>query len=883
MQGAEIRRSFIEFFTARGHTHVESSSLVPYGDPTLLFTNAGMVQFKDLFLGLEQRPYRRAVTAQRCVRAGGKHNDLEEVGRTPRHHTFFEMLGNFSFGDYFKEEAIGFAWELVTRVWGLDPGRLWITVFQEDEQARSLWQRVAGVRPERILGLGAKENFWSMGEVGPCGPCSEMLYDRGEEHRCQARVCAPGVCDCDRWLEFYNLVFMQFNRDREGGLTPLPKPSIDTGMGLERMASILQGVPSNFDTDLFTPILARLEEITGKTYDPGPGGFAFRVAADHARASTFLLTDGVRPSNEGRGYVLRRIIRRAVRIAQQLEVRGPFLHRLVEPVVATLGEAYPELKAHAASVGLVLAGEEERFWSTLEEGSRLLDERIAALVARGERVMDGEDAFVLYDTYGYPVELTEEVLAEAGLSIDHAGFAAALEEQRRRARADRAQGRGPDLGPLVAQVAPTRFCGYESLEEAAQVLWAWDEEAPRSRLVEGQRGGVLLDTTPFYPEGGGQWGDTGALEGPGGRFRVEDTQRVASDRILHLGTMERGTLAVGEKVRAVVDGERRRATQRNHTATHLLHAALRAVLGEHVQQAGSVVEASRLRFDFSHPTRLTESELAQVEELVNRRILDDLAVGYRETSLAEARRLGAMALFGEKYRDRVRLVEVDGFSRELCGGTHVHRTGEIGLFTVTDESGVGAGIRRIEAVTGMGSLRWLNEQRQALIAIASAVNAPVAKAPARIEELKERARRLQAEHEEYLLDLFQDRLRSLMAQAPRQGSARLTVGRLDAPTVDLMRRVVDRWRSLEERGILVLASVTGPDHVDLMAAATPDLVSDGAHMGRLMARIAPLVGGKGGGRADLAQGGGHSPAGIEAALREALRIGEETVRGGMAG
>ncbi|MFS8639773.1 MAG: alanine--tRNA ligase, partial [Symbiobacteriaceae bacterium] len=588
MTAAEIRERFLRFFERNGHTVVPSSSLIPKDDPTLLFTNAGMVQFKDVFTGKEKVPYRRATSAQKCMRAGGKHNDLENVGKTARHHTFFEMLGNFSFGDYFKREAIGYAWTFLTEELGLPRERLWATIYKDDDEAFALWQEVAGLPPERIIRLGEKDNFWAMGDTGPCGPCSELVYDRGEEYRC-GESCAIGVCDCDRWLEVWNLVFMQFNRDESGRLTPLPRPSIDTGMGLERIASVLQGVSSNFDTDLFRPLIGAVEDMTGREYDPGEAGFPFRVIADHARACTFLVADGVLPSNEGRGHVLRRILRRAVRFGRILGLREPFLHRLVDTVAEVMGGAYPEVRQRAEYVRQVIRAEEERFFRTLDQGMVILADVIQRTKERGDGVISGEDAFILYDTYGFPLDLTEDAAAEAGLRVDREGFERAMAVQRQRARAARDVEEGWDpaspLARALADEPPTEFLGYDRLEDEGTVRLLVRGEEPVDRAGAGSEVGVILDRTPFYAERGGQVGDTGWLEGASARVRVRDTQPLPGGRILHLGRVEEGTVAVGDRLRARVDAERRAAIMRNHTATHLLHAALKRVLGDHVNQA----------------------------------------------------------------------------------------------------------------------------------------------------------------------------------------------------------------------------------------------------------------------------------------------------------
>jgi alanyl-tRNA synthetase len=872
----EIRRSFLTFFAERGHTVVESASLIPHGDPTLLFTNAGMVQFKDVFLGRETRPYRRAATVQKCVRAGGKHNDLEQVGRTARHFTFFEMLGNFSFGDYFKAEAIEFAWEFVTKELGLAPERLYVSVFREDDEAARLWKRVAGFGDERIARLGEKDNFWMMGDTGPCGPCSEIYYDLGPEFAC-GPDCGFGRCDCDRYLEFWNLVFMQYNRDEEGRLTPLPNPSIDTGMGLERITAIVQGVPSNWQTDLFVPLIRAVERDAERPYEEGEGGFPFRVVADHLRASVFLISDGVLPANEGRGYVLRRIIRRAVRNGWSIGLKSGFLARLVPEVVARMGEAYPELVERQSVVAGVLAAEEERFSATLEDGTRLLERLIAALPPGG--VLSGRDVFQLYDTYGFPVDLTEEIVAGRGVRIDRAGFEAELAEQRRRARAARDQ-RGGIVGVIAAQATElpeTEFLGWTTLTSEGRVLQIYRDGAPVDALTTGETGAVILDRTPFYGEGGGQIGDQGLLSGPAGRFRVEDTRRAAGGKVVHLGRQETGVLQVGAVVAAEVDGERRRATARNHTATHLLHRALRERLGEHARQAGSLVAPDRLRFDFTHFQPLTPEDLSAIEARVNAVVLDDRPVSWRIVPMQEARAAGAMALFEEKYGDEVRVVEVEGFSRELCGGTHVQRTGEIGPFKIVAEGSVGSGLRRIEAVTGWAALAMLSSLWEEHAAIAALLRGSGDDLVAQVrEELAHRAE-LEAELDRLRARQGAELLDGLRAEAEVVGGRRITAGVLPPGLgPEGLRRLADQWRAQEKSGILLLAS-QGGDRVDLLAAVTSDLVAAGVHAGRLVQTMAAVVGGRGGGRPELAQGGGKAVDRAEEALSIGRREAKESL------
>ncbi|MBE3590324.1 MAG: alanine--tRNA ligase [Firmicutes bacterium] len=874
---AEIRRAFLEFFEQRGHARVPSSSLVPADDPTLLFTNAGMVQFKDVFTGKRQVPYRRATTAQKCVRAGGKHNDLENVGKTARHHTFFEMLGNFSFGDYFKREAIAYAWELVTGVFGLPKESLWATVYREDDEAARLWQEIAGLPEERIVRLGEKDNFWAMGDTGPCGPCSEILVDRGARYACDAPVCGIGRCDCDRWLEIWNLVFMQYERSADGTLTPLPKPSVDTGMGLERIASVLQGVDTNWDTDLFQPLLRRVEQLSGRSYDRGPDGFPFRVIADHARACTFLIADGVLPSNEGRGHVLRRILRRAVRFGRRLGLDRPFLFEMVPAVVEVMGEAYPEIAAAREFVQSVIRQEEERFGQTLEQGMALLDELVAQAKRSGSGRISGEDAFRLYDTYGFPLDLTVDAAEEAGLAVDREGFEAVMQEQRRRARADwqakiGAAGQG---GEWAEGLPATEFLGYERLAAEAEVLAiaAGGEGRPEAR--QGERVLVVLSATPFYAESGGQVGDTGWLEGPAGRARVEDTRKAAGV-FLHTATIVEGRLTVGDIVQARVDEARRRDIMRNHSATHLLHRALKDVLGEHANQAGSLVAPDRLRFDFTALAAPTPEQLAEVEARVNEAVLAAHPVQVRHMRLDEAKALGAVALFGEKYGEIVRVVAM-GPSIELCGGTHVSNTAEVGLFLLTSEGSVGSGVRRVEAVTGRGAYDYVRRREALLSAAAAAAKAPVEELAARVQEWAARLR----ERERELAAL---RAQAARAEAERLAAAAETVhglpvvfAEVEGTDAEALRSLADGVRDrLRSGGVVLAAPVEG--RALLLATFTKDAVQRGAHAGEVVARAARAIGGGGGGRPDFAQAGARDAARLGEALRAAREALEAMLR-----
>ncbi len=871
MTGNEIRSRFLTYFAEKGHTIVESSSLVPVGDPTLLFTNAGMVQFKDVFLGRESRPYRRAATAQKCLRAGGKHNDLEMVGRTARHHTFFEMLGNFSFGDYFKAEAIAFAWDFLTARLGLRPETLWISVYRDDDEAFRLWREVAGVGEERILRLGEKDNFWSMGDTGPCGPCSEILVDR-QTAPCGPE-CAPGNCDCDRWLEIWNLVFMQYDRGADGVLTPLPRPSIDTGMGLERIASVLQGVASNYDTDLLRPVIARVEEVTARPYSPGKEGFAFRVIADHARALAFLVADGVLPANEGRGHVLRRILRRAARFGQVLGVSEPFLDRVLPAVVDTLGDAYPALRAQMGRISAVVRTEEERFHHTLAEGSRILDGFLERAAREDRPALTGEEAFTLFDTYGFPLDLTADAAAERGLGVDRAGFEACMDQQRRRARL---AGLGGDAGEAgladeLAGLPPTRFVGYGRLEEHARILALWTATGSVQRCERQDEVRVLLDRTPLYATGGGQRCDQGRLEGPTGALVVEDVRRVGP-YVLHRGRMEAGSLSVGEEILARVDEPLRRSVERNHTATHLLHAALRGVLGEGVHQAGSSVEEGGLRFDYTAEHAPTPAQLAAVEDLVNERIMADQAVAWTVLAKEEALRRGAVALFGEKYGDEVRMVEVsDGFSRELCGGTHVERTGEIGSFRIRSEAGIGTGQRRIEAVTGAGALGHARRVEEALADAGRQLKVAPEQVPQKVEELAARLRELERQREQLSRRLLAEQVAALEAAALEEAGATVVLGTVAQAGANLLRQAAEQARDHLASGVVLLAS-PGDGRIDFVAAVTPDLVRGGVHAGHIVQEVARVVGGGGGGRGDLAQAGGRDPGKLPQAMEQALQV-----------
>ncbi|GEA19079.1 alanine--tRNA ligase [Moorella sp. E306M] len=881
MTGNELREKFLSFFAGKGHTIVHSSSLVPVNDPTLLFTNAGMVQFKDVFLGLDRRPFKRATTAQKCVRAGGKHNDLDTVGRTARHHTFFEMLGNFSFGDYFKREAISYAWEFLTRILELPPERLWITVYKEDDEAYRLWQEVAGVPAERIVRMGEKDNFWAMGDTGPCGPCSEIIYDRGPEHACSSNPCALGACDCDRWLEIWNLVFMQYERDAGGNLTPLPRPSIDTGMGLERMASILQGVDSNFDTDLLQPLIKAMEGLSGRAYDRGEAGFPFRVIADHARACTFLIADGVLPGNEGRSYVLRRILRRAARFGKALGVEEPFLYRLVDTVVNIMGQAYPEVAEQQEYIARVIRQEEERFHETLNDGMRVLSGIMEQAGREGRDTISGQEAFTLYDTYGFPVDLTEEIAGEKGFKVDRAGFEEAMAAQRERARAAREDIKAFEFALAFAgnldDIGGTEFTGYERLEDTGKVLALIRQSERVPYLDEGESGYVVLDRTPCYPEGGGQVGDQGSLAWPGGEARVQDTRRLPGGKIVHQVAVTAGKLAAGQEVKLMVDRERRLATARNHTATHLLHRALKNVLGEHANQAGSLVTPERLRFDFTHFAPLTEEELKAIEKEVNARVLAGLPVTTLETSLREAKAMGAMALFGEKYGERVRVVKMGDYSLELCGGTHLRSTSEVGLFRLTSESSIGAGVRRVEAVTGAAALDLISREYQELASVAGLLKVPPFQVAGRVQQLLEKGKEMEREIARLRNQLATYTVKDLLNQVREVAGVPVLQARVDITDSEALRELADKVRDKMGSGVVVLGS-QHDGRVNFVAMVSKDLVKRGVHAGNLLREVARIAAGGGGGRADMAQAGGKDPSKLDQALAYSLKVVAQQVR-----
>ncbi|AWB33513.1 alanine--tRNA ligase [Orrella marina] len=862
MKASEIREKFLGFFESKGHTIVPSSSLVPGNDPTLLFTNSGMVQFKDVFTGQELRPYSRATTSQRCVRAGGKHNDLENVGYTARHHTFFEMLGNFSFGDYFKRDAIHYAWELLTKVYGLAQERLWVTVYQEDDEAYDIWHNEIKVPADRIVRIGdnkgsryASDNFWQMADTGPCGPCSEVFFDHGPD----VWGGPPGSPeeDGDRYIEVWNLVFMQFERDSQGVMHPLPRPCVDTGMGLERIAAVLQRVHSNYEIDLLQSLIRAASRETGCQ---DLANNSLKVIADHIRACSFLVVDGIIPSNEGRGYVLRRIIRRALRHGFKLGQTEPFFYKIVPDLLKEMGQAYPELEQNGQRVAKVLMQEEERFGETLENGMRILEAAVSDLKP-GQR-LDGQTLFMLYDTYGFPVDLTADICRERELEVDLEGFEQAMARQREQARA---AGRFKSVEGLQYDGSQTVFEGYESLEADSEVVALYVDGSQVDVVKPGQSAIVVLDRTPFYAESGGQVGDAGVLTLGDTVFVVFDTQKVQANVFGHHGEIRQGSLAVGDRVHAVVDQTRRGRTVRNHSATHLMHKALKQVLGEHVQQRGSLVDPEKTRFDFAHDAPMSADEIARVEEIVNREILSNAPARASVMSYEDAIKTGAMALFGEKYGDSVRVLDI-GFSRELCGGTHVRQTGDIGLFKIVSESGVAAGVRRVEAITGDNALHWLQKLERTCNQIAAQVKATVADVPQRITQIQEQMRSLEKELEQVRAKLNAGTGAALADQAVTLDAGfRLLSKEVKGVEPKALREMVDQLKDKLKSAVILLAVAGTDGKVSLVAGVTADLTSR-IKAGELVGHVARELGGKGGGRPDMAMGGGSSAQGLAQAL-----------------
>jgi len=860
MKSSEIRQQFLDFFASKGHQIVSSSSLVPHEDPTLLFTNAGMNQFKDVFLGFDKRPYTRATTSQKCVRAGGKHNDLENVGYTARHHTFFEMLGNFSFGDYFKRDAIKYAWELLTEVYKLPKDKLTVTVYAEDDEAYDIWTKEIGVPVERVIRIGdnkgaryASDNFWMMGDTGPCGPCTEIFYDHGEQHWGGP----PGSPDedGDRFIEIWNNVFMQFNRDEAGVMHPLPKPSVDTGMGLERVSAVLQGVHANYEIDLFQ---ALLKAAARETSDADMNSPSLKVLADHIRACSFLIADGVIPGNEGRGYVLRRIIRRAIRHGYKLGARAAFFHKMVPDLVAEMGAAYPELAQNQHKVIATLKQEEDRFFETIEHGMAILENELKSLPEGG--VFNGETAFKLHDTYGFPLDLTQDICREHKITVDAAAFDAAMARQKEQARA---AGKFKMATNLDYSGPATTFHGYDALEYKANVLALYKDGAAVNQLNEGEMGVVVLDDTPFYAESGGQVGDCGALQSVHGIFAVEDTQKIQATVFGHHGVVKTGTITVGNNVAARVDVLARMRTMRNHSATHLLHKALREVLGDHVQQKGSQVDPDKTRFDFVHNQPMTDAEIRRVENIVNAEILANTANETRVLPIAEAQKLGAMMLFGEKYGDSVRVLDI-GSSRELCGGTHTSRTGDIGLFSITAEGGVAAGVRRVEAVTGDNALHYMQDMETALGGVAGTLKVLPKDVPARVSAVLDQVRKLERELAALKGKLASAQGDDMVAQALDIKGARVLAAKLEGADINTLRETMDKLKDKLKSAAIVLASVAD-GKVTLIAGVTADLTGK-VKAGDLVNMVAQQVGGKGGGRPDMAQAGGTQPENLAAAL-----------------
>ncbi len=869
MNFREIRKQFLDYFSKHGHQIVESSSLIPRDDPTLLFTNAGMVQFKGAFLGEDQPGYTRAATAQKCVRAGGKHNDLENVGYTPRHHTFFEMLGNFSFGDYFKEEAILWAWELLTEGFKLPADLLHVSVYQDDDEAHKIWENEIGLPSKRIVRLGEKDNFWAMGDTGPCGPCSEIHIDQGPSVGCGQPGCAPG-CDCDRYLEIWNLVFTQFDRSPDGTLTPLPKPNIDTGMGLERLAAVIQGVKSNYDTDLFRDIIGHIESLSQKKYGQGDRmDVAFRVIADHARAVSFLIGDGIMPSNEGRGYVLRRIIRRAARFGQGLNLEDTFLRSICNHVIDLMGRDYTELLGARSFILGVVENEERRFSDTLKYSMKVLEEEIRNLREKGEQTIPGDVAFKLYDTYGLAVDLVEDVARDENLEVDLAGYKKAMGKQRLLSQ-ESWKGSGEAAVPetfrnLLYRGLKSRFLGYDTLETESKIIALVAEQQEIASAGTGDWVEVVLDQTPFYAESGGQVGDMGLLSGETARFLVEKTFKYGQDLIVHRGQLKEGALAIGDTVKAAVDRKQRIRVAGNHSATHLLHAALREILGDHVKQAGSRVASDRLRFDFSHFTQVSAETLLEVERWVNDRIRENLALNTRIMSKQDAMKTGAMAIFEEKYGDEVRLVGIgNDVSLELCGGTHAERSGDIGIFRILGESAVAANVRRIEALTGEEALRYDQQRDETLKNAAALLKVSPDKLLHRLKRLLDETREKEREIESLKGRLFTEKSEDLVQGMKKIQGISVVARELEADTPKELREAVDRIKDKIGSGIVLLGA-KAQGKVMLICAVTKDL-TDQFNAGRIIRELSDIVGGKGGGRPDMAQGGGNKPEKLADAL-----------------
>ncbi len=869
MTGSEIRQRFLKFFAERGHTIVPSSGLIPKDDPTLLFTNSGMVQFKNCFLGLEDRGYTRATSSQKSVRAGGKHNDLENVGYTARHHTFFEMLGNFSFGDYFKKESIAWGWEFLTETMGIPKEKLWITIYQDDDEAFEIWNKQVGVPTERIVRMGMESNFWMMGETGPCGPCSEILYDQGPGVGCGRPECSV-ECDCDRHLEIWNHVFTQFDRDKDGNLTPLPKPNIDTGMGLERLAAVIQGFPSNYDTDFFMPIIRFIGKISGKTYRVNEeNDVSMRVIADHSRAVTFLIGDGVLPSNEGRGYVLRRILRRAARHGKLLGMDKPFLNEVVSVVVEVMKDAYPDLVDKESYIRKVVVNEEQRFTDTLDSGLKILNEEVKALKASGKNVVPGDVVFKLYDTFGFPVDLTADIVRKDGLTLDMEKFEACMEAQREKAReswkGSGEQAVADSYMKLATRGIATSFVGYHGLTEAKSVVTAiLKKDADVTTIAEGDNAEIFVEETPFYGEKGGQVGDTGVIEGDGFLFEVWDAQCPTENLITHIGKLKKGKLSVGDVADLKVDVERRRAIEAHHSGTHLLNAALRETLGDHVKQSGSLVTPERLRFDFTHFSKIEDDEMDRIEMRANEFIQANADVNTRVLPKEEAMKTGAAAVFDEKYSDDVRVVKMGEYSAELCGGTHVEKTGDIGLIKVINESSVAAGVRRIEAVTGKEAIKHFKSVETELKKAAALLKAAPAEVAERTEKLLKHQKDLEKEIETLKGKLAAKDSADIMSKLKEIKGVRVLASAVDVADVKTLRDLGDKLRDRIQSGIILLGS-RAEGKAMLLCLITKDL-TDRYKAGDIIKTIAPIVGGSGGGRPDMAQAGGPKPENLDQAL-----------------
>lgn len=873
MTGSEIRESFLKYFAGKGHTKVGSSSLIPKDDPSLLFTNAGMVQFKNAFLGVEDLGYRRAVTAQKCVRAGGKHNDLENVGVTARHHTFFEMLGNFSFGDYFKEEAIAWAWEYLTDVIGIDKEKLWATIYRDDGEAFQIWHKKIGLSPERIVRMGEESNFWMMGDTGPCGPCSEIIYDQGKGTGCGLPTCNV-ECDCDRFLEVWNLVFTQFDRDSKGRLAPLPKPNIDTGMGLERLAAVAQGKKSNYDTDLFGGIIGFIARLSGKQYgDNEDNDVSMRVIADHSRAITFLIGDGALPSNEGRGYVLRRILRRAARHGKLLSLDKPFLHEVSRVVIKMMQDAYPDLADKEPYITKVVLSEEQRFIETLDGGLKILADKVDILKREGKKIIPGEVVFKLYDTHGFPTDLTADIVRKDGFAVDMEGFNQAMESQREKAR-ESWKGSGEEAVAesyqlLSARGISTGFAGYEGVMEGrSRVIAILKKGQPAEELTAGEKGEIIVGETPFYGEKGGQVGDRGVIEGEGGAFlfEVTDTKRPLEDIITHVGLLRTGRLHVGDSALLKVDVGNRMAIEANHSATHILNATIKTVLGDHVKQSGSLVNAERLRFDFTHFSRLEEEDLRRIETLANDFIRGNFPISTRILPIAEAVKTGATAVFDEKYGDVVRVVGMGEISKELCGGTHAAKTGDIGLLKITHESSIAAGVRRIEAVTGGEALKYVSALEEEVKKTAKLLKASAFEVAERVEKLLKHQRDLEKEIEALKGKLAAKDSSDLLSQAKDINGIRVLATIVDVKDAKTLRELGDKLRDKLRSGIILLGS-KGDGKAMLLCLVTSDLAKL-YHAGKIIKEIAPLVGGSGGGRSDMAQAGGSNPENLKQAIEK---------------